>query len=500
MRLCCVTERAKLCSVKTTAARASWNVIATEYQVRSGDQLLSWRIATLSGRTITINPVSQNSGQYCYSTDGKTLICDKDLDWTPINIEWEDGQRCTYVCTEYDEKEEKKCLEWHIKCLQPAPSCDWECTGGSGVTVSWVTLWWYCRYITQQLLDRFDDDKATLFDLWSMTTENGWIQCTFTGWLSSSPQSITINWTPDNICVKVSDNTINCNIPLEDLQGGTWTTEGSWLWTSNPTQTVIYPASYTKSSVAIWTNTSNNYTLNVNWSWRIASKFNVWDNFWILSQQQRRIYVPWSCVDEYEISPTIRYNDTLVFRDNDPLQCNNWYTEIGDNGSMWIGWPSESANTKLSVYWHTRIYSTASDSDQFIDLYTENYWVSHIESKRREMKIWLSWTYEWWWNPSYIYFRYWAVWINKTPDRTTTQTPWRATLQIAWWIQISSNGAPSNVEWNSYNCDDFTEWTIQYYSWNFFGCVKYSNSSYWRRVFDTSQYGNTMPTPIQKNR
>ena len=88
IRLCYVTERAKLCPVKTTVARASWNVIATEYQIRSGDQLLSWRIATLSGRTITITQ-TWNSGQYCYSTDGKTLICDKDLSWSIQQIfEW----------------------------------------------------------------------------------------------------------------------------------------------------------------------------------------------------------------------------------------------------------------------------------------------------------------------------------------------------------------------------------------------------------------------------
>lgn len=75
---------------KTTAARASWNVIATEYQIRSGDQLLSWRIAALSGNTIVINPKSQNSGQYCYSTDGKTLICNKDLSWSIQQIfEWD---------------------------------------------------------------------------------------------------------------------------------------------------------------------------------------------------------------------------------------------------------------------------------------------------------------------------------------------------------------------------------------------------------------------------
>ena len=483
MRLCCVTERAKQCSVKTTAARASWNVIATEYQVRSGDQLLSWRIATLSGRTITINPVSQNSGQYCYSTDGKTLICDKDFNWTPINIEWEDGQRCTYVCTEYDEKEGKKCLEWHIECHQSAPSCEWECTGGSGVTVSWVTLGWYCRYVTQELLDMLDSDKATFFDLWSITTENGWIQCTFTGWSSSSPQSITINWTPDNICVKVNDNTINCNIPLEDLQGGTWTTEGSWLWTSNSTQTVIYPASYTKSNVAIWTNTSNNYTLNVNWSWRIASKFNVWDNFWILSGQRYMIYTQTCNTNNarYATSPTIRYNDTLAFRDNDLLQCSNWYTEIGDNGSMWIGWPSESANTKLSVYWHTRIYSTASDSDQFIDLYTTNYWESHIESKWREMRVWLTWTINWWWNPTYLYFKYWSIGVNKTPVANSTSN-WtvNATLQINGWIQISNNSTISNSS-PSTNCGPAQAWMIQYYSWNFYGC----NGSVWKK-FDMS--------------
>lgn len=380
-------------------------------------------------------------------------------------------------------KRREKCLEWHIECHQSAPSCEWECTGGSGVTVSWVTLGWYCRYVTQELLDMLDSDKATFFDLWSITTENGWIQCTFTGWSSSSPQSITINWTPDNICVKVNDNTINCNIPLEDLQGGTWTTEGSWLWTSNSTQTVIYPASYTKSNVAIWTNTSNNYTLNVNWSWRIASKFNVWDNFWILSGQRYMIYTQTCNTNNarYATSPTIRYNDTLAFRDNDLLQCSNWYTEIGDNGSMWIGWPSESANTKLSVYWHTRIYSTASDSDQFIDLYTTNYWESHIESKWREMRVWLTWTINWWWNPTYLYFKYWSIGVNKTPVANSTAN-WtvNATLQINGWIQISNNSTISNSS-PSTNCGPAQAWMIQYYSWNFYGC----NGSVWKK-FDMS--------------
>ena len=241
---------------KTTAAKASWNVIATEYQIRSGDQLLSWRIATLSGRTITISPVSQNSGQYCYSTDGKTLICDKDLSWSiqqifewdtwwklrfkkiiienftwtlmtgtnnmlcvksgdilncntdpsslwdPINIEWEDGQRCTYVCTLKD-GDWKTCLEWKIECHQPAPSCEWECTGWSGITISWNTN----RY-----------------------------------------------------CYKVNDTTIKCDLnswtlaTLQDLEGLSWNVYSQWThfefwnpnwnYSSNPWPTTQWNTSY----------------------------------------------------------------------------------------------------------------------------------------------------------------------------------------------------------------------------------------------------------------
>lgn len=278
-----------------------------------------------------------------------------------------------------------------------------------------------------------------------------------------------------------------------------WTTKE--LTSGSNTTTFLYPQSNTYN-VNIWRIPSvrDKYKLYVNWETKFSGKVNIGDYLFITWSAQRPQYIPGRCNQNYAYSPLITYTNNLVIRQQTWLSCANDYTMFGANWNVWIGWESNEWNIKLSVYGHTRIYSTASDTDQFIDLYTENYWASHIESKRREMKIWLSWTYEWWWNPSYIYFRYWAVWINKTPDRTTTETPWRATLQIAWWIQISSNGTPSNVAWNSYNCDGFTEWTIQYYSWNFFGCVKYSSNSYWRRVFDTSQYGNTMPsTPILKD-
>ena len=148
---------------------------------------------------------------------------------------------------------------------------------------------------------------------------------------------------------------------------------------------------------------------------------------------------------------------------------------------MWIGWPSESANTKLSVYWHTRIYSTASDTDRFIDIYTTNS-QSYIESKWKKMRIWLTWQFEWRWNPTYLHFEYWSIGVNKIPNPNSPY-PWtsnNATLQINGWIQISNNSTISNSS-PSTNCGSAQAWMIQYYNWNFYGC----NGSAWKK-FDMS--------------
>ena len=75
---------------KTTVAKASWNVIATEYQIRSGDQLLSWRIATLSGRIPTVTW----SNWFLCTKSWNNLVCNST--WLDLSdfLSWEDWHLC----------------------------------------------------------------------------------------------------------------------------------------------------------------------------------------------------------------------------------------------------------------------------------------------------------------------------------------------------------------------------------------------------------------------
>lgn len=355
---------------------------------------------------------------------GSNLSCSKAKLW-----ELNDGKRCTYNSSSKT-----------IDCNSNEPA--W---GGNTYNVNaWNTT--------------INSGTTNIYD-WP-TTINNWPTYIYGG-------DITITWGTTNIH---SGATVTIISWSSNGGGSNWTKNGTTLYPNN-----------TSTKVAIGTGTANNYTLNVNWSWRFANKLNVWDNFYILSDHTYKVYVPWSCSSRTANSPLIRYNWSLVFRDNDPLQCSNWYTEFGQDGRVGIGWPS-TTDTKLSVYWHTRIYSTASATDQFIDLYTTNYWQSHIESKWSEMRVWLTWVIDWWWNPTYLYFKYWSIGVNKTPN-ANSPSPWtsnNATLQINWWIQISNNSTISNSS-PSTNCESAQEWMIQYYSWNFYGC----NGSVWKK-FDMS--------------
>ena len=316
------------------------------------------------------------------------------------------------------------------------------------------------------------------------------------------------SWTTWHYCKLTNNWWLECDW---DSSNWGWNWDSIWTQNESTTQTngfgglqtivaTIHPKSNTYN-VNIWDNNNTLYKLNVNWSWRFATKLNVWDNFLILSGQKRQVYVPWDrCVagsERYATSPTIRYNGTLAFRDNDLLQCSNWYTEIGDNGSMWIGWPSESANTKLSVYWHTRIYSNASATERYIDLYHDSSnGVSNMISKRSNMRIGLTWSQDVLWvtlPSSYIYISKTNVWINKLPKPSTWNSStntwyYSPTLQVSGSIQISSESPVSNSTQtnNKMICNEKIEWTIAYYNGNFYGCGKTNWNTYRWRSIDTS--------------
>lgn len=392
-----------------------------------------------SGNTITISPTSTNSGQYCYSTDWKTLVCNNTLTWaiinmfsdentyntyfswlfkriiirnftwtlmtgtngmicvkdgdkincntnpstlscwTPIDIQWEDGQRCTYVCDKYDEQEGKKCLEWHIECYQSAPSCDWECTGWSGVTVSWVTLWWYCRYITQELLDRFDDDKATLFDLWSMTTENGWIQCTFTGWSSSPTQSITINWNDTSLCCRYTSPTA---ITCDQNCGGGW---NEYYYTITGWTTNIY--SWQITIISWWSTT-------IDWL-RNTWKDSLWASMLTPTKGTNRIFLANPTTNNPAV---IRHGNKLLILKSwldlasSPVEFNAKWAKFGnvsidrnfrtyDNSAAWvsIAWQLILGNIYSDNYLYLYASGNAGSSNAHYEI-----------SANKELSVWIN--------------------------------------------------------------------------------------------------------------
>ena len=267
-------------------------------------------------------------------------------------------------------------------------------------------------------------------------------------------------------------------------QWATWATWPAWsgwdsLWTIDNTKTTVY----TKDSkpAAIWTTTSWGYTLNVVWSWKFSNNLNIGSYLYIHGYNNRKVYEPWKCLEKYQSSPMINYYDELVIRQQTWLSCANDYTMLGANGNMWIGGESNTWNIKLSVYWHTRLYSTGSATDRYIDLYHTNN-KSYIESKRTTMRIGLTWYIEWFWAPTYIYMDYWSIWINKTPHANSpTNGSINATLQINWWIQISNNSTISTSSPGN-NCSSNQAWMIQYYNWDFYGC----NGSVWKKFNMTS--------------
>ena len=454
-----------------------------------------------------------NNGRCKYQCEGWTIT----ITWNCDSLAWDDKITCNKLAAEYHN--EQWCLditnnigcqniaytiqnshpswitvngEWcSIVCDQPEPTCSGQCLGWdwNTVTYNWIQVTQYsggkyCKYMTPAALDQLGRMAE---GAWSrrewLTIEWSWeIRCMFnegTSSSSSSTQTIQIKWDPDKICVKIDDNSINCNIDPSELQGGGWGGDASsWLW--KWTDSLVYPVK-TTTKVAIWTTVSNDYTLNVAWSWKFSTNLNVWNYLYIRGYENRKVYVPWHCTERYIPSPMINYYDELVIRQRTWLSCANDYTMFGANWNVWIGWESDAWNLKLSVYWHTRIYSQASDSDQFIDLYTTDYWQSHIESMWREMRVWLTWVIDWFWNPTYLYFKYWSIWVNKIPDANVPGVANKATLQINGWIQISNNSTISNSS-PSTNCWPTQEWMIQYYNWEFYGC----NGSAWKKFDMTS--------------
>ena len=124
--------------------------------------LLSGRIANLSGRIITITQTG-NSGQYCYSTDWKNLICNKDLSWAIRNIfEWDEFNEFIeqyfisyFTGTLMTWENGMICVKsWDILDCNTNPSSLWGWTTITGnswqrcqyqCSVSDLTITWNCR-------------------------------------------------------------------------------------------------------------------------------------------------------------------------------------------------------------------------------------------------------------------------------------------------------------------------------------------------------------------
>lgn len=393
-------------------------------------------------------------------------------------------------------------------------TCEGQCTGSwDGITVSWVNVGWYCRYITQNFIDLINSDKP-LFDIAWQSTEGWRIQCTFTGWSSSSTQSITINWVQNNICVKVNDTTINCNIPLEDIQWSWWW-DGSDLWLGN--NALIYPQK-TTTKVAIGTTRADNYMLNVNWSWWIQNNLKLGTYLYFEWRPiTRNVFNFKQSAVAQKSSPVIEYYNDLLIR---PLNIvtdyrTNNYITLWKSWNVWIGWEYSTWNYKLSVYGRQRIYAENSGLSKYIDIYNDWY-TSYVTSKWSFMKIGLIGDQDYLWVPlpsSYIYFWRDSVWVNIEPTQNTyNPSNWPTSnwyyvprFQVNGSIQIKSEYEVTNKtqELNRFKCRSEIEWTIAYWSWQFYWCAKtinWTQINYKRRVFDTTSLAawDAIPAPIDQ--
>ena len=406
----------------------------------------------------------------------------------------------------------------------------------SSITVN-GSNWFLCSKTNANTLSCSNIKVWTTFTNGKYCTYNttNWLNCT-----SDAPTSITINGTQAwYLCTRWSNSTtLNCNTNVKlwsSFTNGWYCTYSSTngitcsasaptdnKWTLNSTN--LYPAN-TSTNVAIWTTTSNNYKLNVVWSWRFSTRLDIWSGLNIDATKSISQYTLGQCnMNQYITYPTLTYANKLVLYNGNAantIWCKQSYSMFGTGWNLWVWWDANDGNIKLSVYWHARFYANSA-RDQWLDISNtfENIdgvqtQISNIISRWSHMKIGLEWDYDYAWISlpwAYIRLTHNIVWINKvgTPwyynnlyPTSTTNKP-MATLQVNGWIQLWNNGITtndSNQKWKKwyFYCVAENEWTIQYYDGNFYGCVKTSSGNHRWRKFDTSAFGNSLPVSPSHN-
>jgi len=474
-----------------------YSTIATEYIIENpiSPDILTWRIKCTYDNTVgwlwSWITAFWTWWEICYlNEDGKNLTCDN---W----VLWVLSGTIAQLIAMFRKTNQNTGSEYEFP--------------GAIVSTTWANTWYYCSSTDWNTLECNNEvilwwDTILSWELWKRcrywAIVNGVIKWSNLQEFQEMIQTgiICTNDEPGHWMINNTDNTVYTDYWLAiwtNTHSG-YTLNVNWDW-------II------KESLAIWTDTNSGY-LNVNWSWRIATKFNIWDDILISSSEEHYTYIPRAQCDPEEpriTSPTITYSWTLTLRDNKEIQCNNWYTEFGEDWKVWIGWPTETG-TKLSIYGHTKIYSTQSTEDEYIELFNEmdySNWknVSNIISKWSDMRIWLTWDQDVLGvilPSSYIYFRKTNIWINKIPvastrNNSTQQWYYSPTLQVSGSIQISSEYPISNNTQtiNKMICNQQIEWTIAYYNGNFYGCAKTTTSGvYRRRSLNTSAVnGDSLP-------
>ena len=369
------------------------------------------------------------------------------------------------------------------------------------------------------------------------------------------------SWTPGRICTYVDNNTIQCTTTASGwgIDTNTWqqntvnqdgyvTAPGVWLWRlcrktdagGNPERrecwwwdwstTIVSGDVYRKLAsgsipsdqgktttirslflkdlnynVNIGGRDFSNYKLTVSGDQKITKQLDIGDYLYITGYATRQVYTPWRCTESFSNSPMINYKNELVIRQRTGLDCANDYFMMGARGNVWIGWESNTWDVKLAVYGHQRIYSKGSDTDEYIDLYNDKDSngnnVSYMISKRSDMIIGLTWSYDIQGIPlpgSYLYFGRNTIWVNKNPTQSTynpnnpasyPQGYYVPTFQVNGSVQIGSEYRITNHTTQTEDkmkCRQEIEGTIAYYSGVFYGCGKASDGKYYRRSFDTS--------------
>jgi len=369
----------------------------------------------------------------------------------------------------------------------------WGTDATSNITISWTTNY-YCYKVNDTKINCNLDSGtlATKNDLEWLSSNiyeyieniSGDIINNVTGYTTNYiTQNITqmiqnsISWTSWMWCTYVCDETrieggktvciawhIECNTPAPTW----WNWDSKWTWDST-----IYPINLAKTTVAIWTSSSWNHTLNVNWNVQFTPAANARASFedgWITFFSNYRL--------KMNLYSYQKNNNDLIISKS--LQRSwPWLT---------VNWPIAVWNQNSYIYMYATGDWTYFNRDHFEIMWKDQLavWAQgasfiYFKKSNEGYKSWWSWYLPEYYslaasqtqtdytatqsNSSLGYhdaFESLMVWVN-------TNNP-HATLDVNGSLRVWSNCMPKSMY-----CDSTRAWTIIYFVdtsnvWQFVVC------------------------------